>query len=72
MNALIIKCRSHKRYESRDNTDTNGLTKRFKLWTIKWFSENISLLIAGVDKLQPYNFLFYQVSNEMILNFDMF
>ena len=52
MDAPIIKSRSHKRYESRDDTDTNGLMKRFKQWAIKWFSENVSLLIVGVDKLQ--------------------
>ena len=72
MNAPIIKCMSHKRYESRDDTDTNGLTKRFKQWAIKWFSENVSLLIVGVDKLQLQNFLLHQVSNEMVSNFNMF
>ena len=66
MNAPMIKCGLHKRYESRDDINTDGLTKRFKPRTIKWFSENINLLIVDVDKLQPYNFLFYQVLNEMI------
>ena len=64
--------KSHKRYESRDDTETNGLMKRFKPWTIKWFSEYISILIVSHDKFQPYNFLLHQVSNEMISNFDMF
>ena len=30
MDAPKIKNRSHKRYESRDDTDTNGVMKRFK------------------------------------------
>ena len=53
MDAPIIKSRSHKRYESRDDTDTNSVTKRFKSWTIKGFSKNVSLLIVDVDKFQP-------------------
>ena len=64
--------KSHKRYESRDDTETNGLMERFKPWTIKRFSKDVCLLIVSVDKLQPHNFLLYQVSNEMISNFDMF
>ena len=64
--------RSHKRYESKDDTNANGLTERFKSWTIKGFSKDVCLLIVGVDKLQPYNFLLHQVSNEVISNFDMF
>ena len=71
MKALIIKCGSHKKSESRDDSDTDGLMKGFKPWTINWFSEDVSLLICGVDKLQTHNLLFHQVSNEMILNFDM-
>ena len=51
MNAAMIRSRSHKRYVSRDDIDTDGPTKRFKPRTIKRFSENISLLIFGVDKL---------------------
>ena len=53
MNAPMIRSGSHERYESRDDTDTDGPTKRFKPRTIKRFSENINLLIFSVDKLQP-------------------
>ena len=64
--------KSHNRYEPRDDTETNGLTERFKPWTIKRFSKDVCLLIIGVDELQPHNFLLHQVSNEMISTFDMF
>ena len=69
--APMIRSGSHKRYESKNDTNTDGLKKIFKLRIIKRFSENIRLFIFGVDKLQPYSFLFHQVSNEMISNFDM-
>ena len=71
MKALIIKCGSHKKSESRDDTEIDGLTKGFKSWTIKRFSEDVSLLILSIDEFKPHHFLLHQVMNEVIPNFDM-
>ena len=62
----------HQLKESKNDTGTDGLTERLKLWTIKWFSEDVNFFIFGIDKFKMHHFLLYQVTNEVLLNFDMF
>ena len=65
-------CKGHTNTkESRNDTNTDGLTKRLKLWTIKWFSEDVNLLILDVDEFKKHHFLLYQVKNKMISNLNM-
>ena len=52
--------------ESRNCTNTNGLTEWFKPWTIERLGEDVRLLIVGVNELETHNSFLYQIPNEMV------
>ena len=52
--------------------NTNVLVNEFKLFAIKRFSEQISLLIINVNELSSESTIFNKLSNEVILNLYMF
>ena len=50
---MIVMQGPHQREELRNDTDTDGHTKRLKPRTIKRFSEDVSFLIFGIDEFKP-------------------
>ena len=48
--------------------NTNVLTKEFKLFSIKRFGEQISLLIINVKELKSESTIFDKLPNEVISN----
>ena len=52
--------------------DTNVLAKEFKLFAIKRFSEQISLLIISVNKLKSESTILNKLTNEMMSNLKIF
>ena len=52
--------------------NTNVLTKEFKTFAIKKFSEQVSLLIIGVNKLKSENTIFDKLPNEVMSNLYVF
>ena len=53
-----------------DNTDV--LMKEFKLFAIKRFGEQISLLIISLNELKSESTIFNKLPNEMMLNLYVF
>ena len=52
--------------------NTNILAKEFKLFTIKRFGEQISLLIISVNKLKSESTIFDKLPNEVMSNLYVF
>ena len=52
--------------------DTNILRKEFKLFAVKRFGKQISLLIISVNKLKSKSTIFDKLSNEVMLNLYVF
>ena len=52
--------------------NTNVLAKEFKLFAIKRFGEQISLLIISVNKLKSESTIFNKLSNEVMSNLYVF
>ena len=52
--------------------DTNVLTKEFKMFAVKMFGEQVSLLIIGVNKLKSENTIFNKLPNEVMSNLYVF
>ena len=52
--------------------DTNVLAKEFKLFVIKRFGEQISLLIISVNELKSESTIFDKLPNEVMSNLYMF
>ena len=52
--------------------DTNILRKEFKLFAVKRFGKQISLLIISVNKLKSKSTIFENLSNEVMLNLYVF
>ena len=52
--------------------DTNVLAKEFKLFSIKRFGKQISLLIISVNKLKSKSTIFDKLPNEVMLNLYVF
>ena len=52
--------------------DTNVLTKEFKMFAVKRFGEQVSLLIIGVNKLKSENTIFDKLPNEVVSNLYVF
>ena len=59
-----------KRLIHGDNTDV--LTKEFKLFAIKRFGKQISLLIINVNKLKSESTIFNKLPNEVMSNLYVF
>ena len=52
--------------------DTNVLAKEFKLFAVKRFGKQISLLIISVNKLKSKSTIFDKLPNEVMSNLYMF
>ena len=48
------------------------MTKKFKTFAMKRFSEQVSLLIIGVNKLKSENTIFDKLPNEVMSNLYVF
>ena len=52
--------------------DTNVLTKEFKMFAVKRFGKQISLLIISVNKLKSKSTIFDNLPNEVMSNLYVF
>ena len=52
--------------------DTNVLAKEFKLFAVKRFGKQVSLLIISVNKLKSKSTIFDKLPNEVMSNLYMF
>ena len=70
------RCKCIKRRKERKRSihgdDTNILRKEFKLFAVKRFGKQISLLIISVNKLKSKSTIFDKLSNEVMLNLYVF
>ena len=57
---------THHTRDSRNCTNTDGLTEWFKPWTIERFGENVRLLVVRMNELKTYNFIFHQITDEVV------
>ena len=66
------RCKCMRKKEERKRSihgdNTNVLTKEFKMFAIKRFGEQVSLLIIGMNKLKSENTIFDKLPNEVISN----
>ena len=53
---------------SLNDTNIDGLTEQFKLRTIKRFGEDVCLLDVSVNEFKTYDFIFHQITDEVIAN----
>ena len=74
MHKTRCKCmrRKEERKRSIHGDDTNVLTKEFKMFVVKRFGEQVSLLIIGVNKLMSENTIFDKLPNEVMSNLYVF
>ena len=70
------RCKCMKRKEERNKSihgdDINVLTKEFKLFAVKRFGKQISLLIISVNKLKSKSTIFDKLPNEVMSNLYVF
>ena len=52
--------------------NTNVLTKEFKSFAVKWFGEQVSLLIISVNELKSKSIIFDKLPNEVMSNLYVF
>ena len=64
--------RKEERKKSIHGDDINVLTKEFKLFALKRFGKQISLLIIGVNKLKSKSTIFDKLPNEVMSNLYVF
>ena len=64
--------KEEKKKRSIHGNNTNVLTKKFKLFAIKRFGEQINLLIISVNKLKSESTIFDKLPNEVISNLYVF
>ena len=64
--------KEEKRRRSSQGDNTNVLTKEFKTFAVKRFSEQVSLLIIGVNKLKSENTIFDKLPNDVMSNLYVF
>ena len=74
MHKTRCKCMRKRKEKERSihGDDTNVLTKEFKLFAIKRFGEQISLLIINVNELKSQSTIFDKLPNEVMLNLYVF
>ena len=60
------------RKRSIHGDNTNVLMKEFKMFAVKRFGEQVSLLIIGVNKLKSENTIFDKLPNEVMSNLYVF
>ena len=64
--------KKEERSKSIYGDDTNVLTEEFKMFAIKRFGEQVSLLIIDVNKLKSKNTIFDKLPNEVMSNLYVF
>ena len=64
--------KKEERKRSIHGDNTNVLTKEFKMFVVKRFGEQVSLLIIGVNKLMSENTNFDKLPNEVMSNLNVF
>ena len=64
--------KEEKKKRSIHGNNTNVLTKKFKLFAIKRFGEQINLLIISVNKLKSESTIFDKLPNEVMSNLYVF
>ena len=64
--------RKEKEKRSIHGDDTNVLAKEFKLFAVKMFGKQISLLIISVNELKSESTIFDKLPNEVMLNLYVF
>ena len=64
--------REEGRSRSSHGDNTNVLTKKFEVFTVKRFGKQVSLLIIDVNKLKSESTIFNKLLNEMMSNFYVF
>ena len=64
--------RKEERKKSIHGDDINVLTKEFKLFAVKRFGKQISLLIISVNKLKSESTIFDKLPNEVMSNLYVF
>ena len=64
--------KKEERKRSIHGDNTNVLTKEFKMFVVKRFGEQVSLLIIGVNKLMSENTIFDKLPNEVMSNLNVF
>ena len=64
--------KKEERKRSIHGDNTNILTKELKMFVVKRFGEQVSLLIIGVNKLKSDNTIFDKLPNEVMSNFYVF
>ena len=64
--------KEEKEERSIHRDDTNVLTKEFKMFAIKRFGKQISLLIISVNELKSESTIFDKLPNEVMSNLYMF
>ena len=74
MHKTRCKCMRKKEENERSihGDDTNVLAKKFKLFVVKRFGKQISLLIISVNKLKSKSTIFNKLSNEVMSNLYVF
>ena len=60
--------KKEERKRSIHGDNTNVLMKEFKMFAVKRFGEQVSLLIIGVNKLKSKNTIFDKLPNEVMSN----
>ena len=72
---LKTRCKCMRNEEKKrliHGDNTNVLVKEFKLFSIKRFGEQVSLLIISVNELKSKNTIFNKLSNEVMSNLNVF
>ena len=74
MHKTRCKCMGKKEEKKRsiNRDDTNVLEKEFKLFAVKRFDKQISLLIISVNKLKSKSTIFDKLPNEVMSNLYVF
>ena len=74
MHKTRCECMRKKKERKRSihGDDTNVLTKEFKLFAVKRFGKQISLLIISVNKLKSKSTIFDKLPNEVMSNLYVF
>ena len=74
--SIKTRCKCMRKKEEKRRSihgdDTNVLTKKFKMFAVKRFGEQVSLLIISVNKLKSESTIFDKLPNEVMSNLYMF
>ena len=76
MQSIKTRCKCTRKKEEKKRSihgdNTNILKKEFKMFAVKRFGEQVSLLIIGVNKLKSENTIFDKLPNKVMSNLYVF